>query len=336
MTNLQLAKDALVYARDGLSYYKSNNKSYSDPEHQAKKHGLSGYDAENFRIQKAMIFQAFDKTRPKPGAVMDMLVDYGRAALKQKAGNCQEYTSVVCSYLDNLNPRPVFDAVFLEPPADHTFVVIGQQADGNGEFPMSFAYWNADAAICDPWANIACLAFNYPDQWDNKLHHWADDKGKRLPGASRGMTEYGVPIPGGWSTPREPQWLKALVSQKKLSFTYSAPEKTAKCCFITTAVCTQLGLPDDCHMLNTLRKFRDDVLLNSAEGRRDVAEYYAIAPKIVSGINQLHDAAQIYNHLYTQWLYPAIDAIKQQEFATAYCIYKQMVDYCCENYMESK
>jgi hypothetical protein len=89
-------------------------------------------------------------------------------------------------------------------------------------------------------------------------------------------------------------------------------------------------------MLNTLRKFRDDVLLNSAEGRRDVAEYYVIAPKIVSGINQLHDAAQIYNHLYIHWLYPAIDAIKQQKFAMAYCIYKQMVDYCCENYMDSR
>jgi hypothetical protein len=34
-------------------------------------------------------------------------------------------------------------------------------------------------------------------------------------------------------------------------------------CFITTAVCHILGQPDDCQILNTLRRFRDEKLLTN-------------------------------------------------------------------------
>lgn len=54
-----------------------------------------------------------------------------------------------------------------------------------------------------------------------------------------------------------------------------------KGCFLTTAACELRGLADDCHELSVLRRFRDDVLVTSREGRALVEEYYRVAPRLV-------------------------------------------------------
>lgn len=54
-----------------------------------------------------------------------------------------------------------------------------------------------------------------------------------------------------------------------------------KGCSLTTAACEMRGLPDDCHELRVLRRFRADVLVRSGEGRALVKEYYREAPRLV-------------------------------------------------------
>ncbi len=66
----------------------------------------------------------------------------------------------------------------------------------------------------------------------------------------------------------------------------SRPNKSSsgggkKGCFLTTAACEVRGLPDDCAELTLLRRFRDEVLLYSDEGRRLVEQYYNEAPNLV-------------------------------------------------------
>uniref|UniRef100_UPI003AEEA57A CFI-box-CTERM domain-containing protein n=1 Tax=Paracoccus sp. T5 TaxID=3402161 RepID=UPI003AEEA57A len=53
-----------------------------------------------------------------------------------------------------------------------------------------------------------------------------------------------------------------------------------KGCFLTTTACKLRGLRDDCHELRMLRRFRDDVLVRSREGRALVEEYYREAPRL--------------------------------------------------------
>lgn len=55
-------------------------------------------------------------------------------------------------------------------------------------------------------------------------------------------------------------------------------------CFITSACVDYFQLGDDCYELQTLRHFRDNVLLTTAEGRQLVDRYYHIAPAIVKQI----------------------------------------------------
>jgi hypothetical protein len=251
---------------------------------------------------------------------MAAVIAHGRAALKERAGNCQEYTAVVCHYLDAVQPRPVFDAVYFEPPGDHTFTVIGQQAGKDGAFPMQFAQWNADAAICDAWANIFCWARDYPNEWRFKMRKWERD-GKKV---SMAGTQYidGVAVAQpDIASPLKDSWYEAPERYRKLSFTHRKKER----CYITTAVCGSLGLPDDCEALSRMRAFRDEVLLHSPQGRRDVAAYYATAPAIVAAIDRSADPSAAYRALHERWLEPAVGALREGRDAAAHGLYGSMV-----------
>ena len=65
-------------------------------------------------------------------------------------------------------------------------------------------------------------------------------------------------------------------------------------CFITTAVCQTFNKSDDCYELTMFRSFRDNWLREQPDGEGLISEYYDIAPKIVSKINNFAEANQIY------------------------------------------
>jgi len=59
-------------------------------------------------------------------------------------------------------------------------------------------------------------------------------------------------------------------------------------CFVTTAICEILDKDDNCYELETLRKFRDQVLLRDENLKSIVSEYYEISPSIVHTLTSLH------------------------------------------------
>lgn len=108
-----------------------------------------------------------------------------------------------------------------------------------------------------------------------------------------------------------------------LSATSAANKK--KRCYISTATCASLGLPDDCEELTLLRRYRDSVLLGTPQGRRDVQTYYDTAPQIVAAIDAQPDAALIYREIFATSLAPALDALRRSDFDRAYTLYRQLV-----------
>lgn len=96
-------------------------------------------------------------------------------------------------------------------------------------------------------------------------------------------------------------------------------------CFITTAVTKSKGLPDDCAELQLLRKFRDDYMLTTEEGKSLVATYYAIAPVIVAKLDLLPTSASIYARLDSLFIQPALHRIGSGEFDVALGIYTALV-----------
>lgn len=89
-------------------------------------------------------------------------------------------------------------------------------------------------------------------------------------------------------------------------------------CYITTAVCESLGLGDDCDILQTLRKFRDEHM----GGKSALREYYETAPGIVTRINARKDARECYRQLLRRYILPSCAMIRAGFYDAAFRIYK--------------
>ena len=96
-------------------------------------------------------------------------------------------------------------------------------------------------------------------------------------------------------------------------------------CFITTAVCEELGKPDDCEELTAFRAFRDGYLRACPDGEDLIREYYDIAPGIVTCINLASDRHETYREIRDTWLAPCYDDLQNGRMADCKERYTQMV-----------
>ncbi|MEJ0012886.1 MAG: CFI-box-CTERM domain-containing protein [Bauldia sp.] len=116
---------------------------------------------------------------------------------------------------------------------------------------------------------------------------------------------------------------------------FSAPSSSGSgqgSCFITTACCTMIGLPDDCAELTTLRHFRDTVMAKSPEGRRDIARYYATAPAILAEIAR-RGAERDLLRLYFRYIVPSALAARLGLNALAWWTYRRMMQAMTARYL---
>lgn len=96
-------------------------------------------------------------------------------------------------------------------------------------------------------------------------------------------------------------------------------------CFITTAVCQELGKPDDCEELTAFRAFRDGYLRSQPDGEALIQEYYNIAPGIVSCINTCSDRHESYARIRESYLEPCYQALCAGELERCKAQYVRMV-----------
>lgn len=94
-------------------------------------------------------------------------------------------------------------------------------------------------------------------------------------------------------------------------------------CFITTAACESRAMADDCHVLQTLRHFRDTFMKSDSDGRAMVAEYYEVAPYIVEKIKRDYPDswAKIFGSLFDKFILPAVEAIENGDNEKALRLY---------------
>lgn len=96
-------------------------------------------------------------------------------------------------------------------------------------------------------------------------------------------------------------------------------------CFITTAACQYYGLPDDCDELQTLRKFRDEIMLTRDDWKQDVADYYALAKELgekLSAIKDFHFWTDVFG-----MIKEAVGYCKDGEHQKAYDTYKLLIEF---------
>lgn len=94
-------------------------------------------------------------------------------------------------------------------------------------------------------------------------------------------------------------------------------------------------MPDDCHELTVLRSFRDGYLRSQPEGEAEIAEYYAVAPKIVDAILSKADAAGAFDAIYRELVEHCVAMIERGENKEAYALYRSYVLRLKKHYMKS-
>ncbi len=95
-------------------------------------------------------------------------------------------------------------------------------------------------------------------------------------------------------------------------------------CFLTTACCISLGLPDDCFELASLRRYRDRVLARTSEGRTAIAEYYNLAPALLRALPETERDRRLLN-LYWRFILPSAVAAKLHLNGLTFRIYSGMM-----------
>lgn len=91
-------------------------------------------------------------------------------------------------------------------------------------------------------------------------------------------------------------------------------------CFLTTAACDYMGLPDDCYELQTLRDFRDNFLCSYDEGAELVEEYYRVAPPLVPLVKEAPTASWVWKSVRK-----SVSQIEDGKNSAAIETYREMV-----------
>lgn len=106
-----------------------------------------------------------------------------------------------------------------------------------------------------------------------------------------------------------------------------------KLCYITSAVCRTQGKADDCYELTAFRRFRDQVMLQSENGRALVEEYYRLAPAIVTTVALCQDEAAVYDSVYRDYLLPCLTLLESGDNTGCRDKYVEMVRHMEKTYL---
>lgn len=103
-------------------------------------------------------------------------------------------------------------------------------------------------------------------------------------------------------------------------------------CYLTTIMCKKLGYPDNNYYLNTLRKFRDEVMKTNPKYIPLLLIYDNIGPMIAYELDRDRYGEKISKVLFTHYIIPAVGAIEEEKNETAIKIYQSMTNSLAEHY----
>lgn len=103
-------------------------------------------------------------------------------------------------------------------------------------------------------------------------------------------------------------------------------------CYITTMLCHILQKEDSNTFLDTLRKFRNDVLQKSMDGAKILVEYDVVGPKIAALLANDHARVSIATTLFNNFIIPTTLCIDNNWYDDAITLYKGMTQKLMEFY----
>ncbi|MBR5409111.1 MAG: hypothetical protein IK104_00420 [Clostridia bacterium] len=179
----------------------------------------------------------------------------------------------------------------------------------------NFDYENAKRDILDNGGDPDFLDYNHADKRDSYLKGMGlnpGDYSSRSGAAKNSGSSFSSSFSGSSSSS----------SSSILDSLFSASPSDDSC-FVTTACIRARGLPDDCEELTQLRRFRDEYVLRTQDGKEDVDTYYRLAPAVVEKINARADSKEVWERVYTEMILPCLAFIREGKYEQAYRLYKE-------------
>ena len=103
-------------------------------------------------------------------------------------------------------------------------------------------------------------------------------------------------------------------------------------CYLTTIMCKLLNYPDDNYYLNTLRKFRDNVMKPNPKYIPLLLMYDFVGPMISYKLEIDPQGKYLANIFFNKYITKAVSAIEEEKYETAINIYKAMTEELANNY----
>ena len=107
-------------------------------------------------------------------------------------------------------------------------------------------------------------------------------------------------------------------------------------CYLTTIMCNILGYPDNNYYLNTLRKFRDNVMKTNPKYIPLLVTYDVIGPTIAYELSHDKNRLEIANAFFNRYIVPAVGAIEENKEEDAIKIYRAMTETLADSYVIGK
>ena len=130
---------------------------------------------------------------------------------------------------------------------------------------------------------------------------------------------------------RDYRWCKEMHTYKEPTDSscryFIKREKAETGCFITTVVVDVLGYSDDCWILNTLRKFRKNIMQKDYRYADLLLSYDAIGPQIAESLNNMPEKEQISLLVCQYYLIPICKLINDENYTSAVNLYVGMVRF---------
>ena len=105
-------------------------------------------------------------------------------------------------------------------------------------------------------------------------------------------------------------------------------------CYLTTLTCNILGYSDNGSILNTMRRFRDDVMSKSSKYKELLEEYDLLGPKLVMCIEADSKKQALAMQMKSMYILPVYESLKRKDYEKAVAEYKEMVLYLKKHYKE--
>lgn len=106
-------------------------------------------------------------------------------------------------------------------------------------------------------------------------------------------------------------------------------------CYITTACVNFKGLSDNCHEMEILRKYRDELVKEDEEFRAKILEYYRKAPLIVQHIEHDKEKDSVLEGLYQDMILPCVSLLENGQTEEAKTRYLDSYEKLVRKYLAS-